>query len=217
MLKKERYNRFIDYFTEHLPAAETELHYTNEFELLVAVILSAQCTDKRVNMVTPHLFAAYPTADAMAEATHEDIFPYIRSISYPNNKSRHLDKMSKMLVNDFGGKVPADVNELQKLQGVGRKTANVVASVLYDIPTMPVDTHVFRVSERVGLTQNAKNPLQSEKQLVKYFPKDKLNIAHHWLILHGRYVCLARSPKCYKCGITEICKYFNKQKPFVNK
>ena len=217
MLKKERYSRFIDYFTEHLPTAETELHYTNEFELLVAVILSAQCTDKRVNMVTPNLFSAYPTAKVMAEATHEDIFPYIRSISYPNNKSKHLDKMSKMLLNDFGGKVPANVDLLQKLQGVGRKTANVVASVLYDIPTMPVDTHVFRVSERVGLTNNAKNPLQSEKQLVKYFPKNKLNIAHHWLILHGRYVCLARKPKCEKCGITDICKYFEKQKQFVNK
>lgn len=210
MLKKERYKRFIDYFTEHLPAAETELHYTNEFELLVAVILSAQCTDKRVNLVTPHLFSAYPTAEAMAEATNEEIFPYIRSISYPNNKAKHLDKMSKMLLNDFGGKVPADVDELQKLQGVGRKTANVVASVLYDIPTMPVDTHVFRVSERLGLTHNAKNPLQSEKQLVKHFPKDKLNIAHHWLILHGRYVCMARKPKCEDCGITDICKYFQK-------
>lgn len=217
MLKKERYSRFIDYFTEYLPAAETELHYTNDFELLVAVILSAQCTDKRVNMVTPHLFAAYPTAEAMAGATHEDIFPYISSVSYPNNKSKHLDKMSNMLVNDFGGKLPTNVDELQKLQGVGRKTANVVASILFDIPTMPVDTHVFRVSERVGLTQNAKNPLQSEKQLVKYFPKNKLKIAHHWLILHGRYVCLARKPKCEKCGITNICKYFEKQKLFVNK
>ena len=217
MLKKERYRRFINYFTKHLPAAETELHYTNEFELLVAVILSAQCTDKRVNMVTPNLFAAFPTVQAMAKATHEDIFPYIKSISFPKNKSKHLDKMSKMLLNDFGGKVPANVDLLQKLQGVGRKTANVVASVLYDIPTMPVDTHVFRVSERVGLTNNAKNPLQSEKQLVKYFPKNKLNIAHHWLILHGRYVCLARKPKCEKCGITDICKYFEKQKQFVNK
>ena len=217
MLKKERYRRFINYFKEHLPAAETELHYTNEFELLVAVILSAQCTDKRVNIVTPNLFAAFPTVQEMAKATHEDIFPYIKSISYPKNKSKHLDKMSKMLLNDFGGKVPANVDLLQKLQGVGRKTANVVASVLYDIPTMPVDTHVFRVSERVGLTNNAKNPLQSEKQLVKYFPKNKLNIAHHWLILHGRYVCLARKPKCEKCGITDICKYFQKQKLFVNK
>ena len=217
MLKKERYRRFINYFTEHLPAAKTELHYTNEFELLVAVILSAQCTDKRVNIVTPNLFAAFPTVQAMAKATHEDIFPYIKSISFPKNKSKHLDKMSKMLLNDFGGKVPANVDLLQKLQGVGRKTANVVASVLYDIPTMPVDTHVFRVSERVGLTNNAKNPLQSEKQLVKYFPKNKLNIAHHWLILHGRYVCLARKPKCEKCGITDICKYFEKQKQFVNK
>lgn len=212
MLKKQRFQRFIAYFTEHLPAAETELHYTNEFELLVSVILSAQCTDKRVNMVTPHLFSAYPTAEAMAEVTNEEIFPYIRSISYPNNKAKHLAAMSKMLVHDFGGVVPEDVDELQKLQGVGRKTANVVASVLYDIPTMPVDTHVFRVSERISLTQNAKNPLQSEKQLVKHFPKDKLNIAHHWLILHGRYVCTARKPKCAECGITDICKYFEKNK-----
>jgi endonuclease-3 len=217
MLKKERYKRFIAYFEKYLPAAETELHYTNEFELLIAVILSAQCTDKRVNMVTPKLFSAYPTAEAMAEATHEDIFPYIRSISYPNNKAKFLDKTSKMLVDKFKGKVPADVNELQTLQGVGRKTANVVASVLYDIPTMPVDTHVFRVSERIGLTQNAKNPLQSEKQLVKYFPKDKLNIAHHWLILHGRYTCLARKPKCDKCSLTSFCKFFDKQKKSVNK
>ena len=217
MLKKERYSRFIDYFTEHLPVAETELHYTNEFELLVAVILSAQCTDKRVNMVTPNLFATYPSAEVMAEATHEEIFPFIKSISYPNNKSKHLEKMSKMLVNDFGGKVPADVDDLQKLQGVGRKTANVVASVLYDIPTMPVDTHVFRVSERIGLTHNAKNPLQSEKQLVRHFPKNKLNIAHHWLILHGRYVCIARRPKCEKCGISDFCKYFEKQNQLVNK
>lgn len=217
MLKKERYKRFIAYFEKHLPTAETELHYTNEFELLIAVILSAQCTDKRVNMVTPKLFSAYPSAEAMAEATHEDIFPYIRSISYPNNKAKFLDKTSKMLVDKFKGKVPADVNELQTLQGVGRKTANVVASVLYDIPTMPVDTHVFRVSERIGLTQNAKNPLQSEKQLVKYFPKDKLNIAHHWLILHGRYTCLARKPKCDKCSLTSFCKFFDKQKKSVNK
>ena len=217
MLKKERYKRFIAYFEEHLPAAETELHYTNEFELLIAVILSAQCTDKRVNMVTPKLFSAYPTPEAMAEATHEDIFPYIRSISYPNNKAKFLDKTSKMLVDKFKGKVPSDVNELQTLQGVGRKTANVVASVLYDMPTMPVDTHVFRVSERIGLTHNAKNPLQSEKQLVKHFPKDKLNIAHHWLILHGRYTCLARKPKCDKCSLTSFCKFFDKQKKSVNK
>ena len=209
MLKKERYSRFIDYFTEHLPAAETELHYTNEFELLVAVILSAQCTDKRVNMVTPHLFAAYPQL-CNGRSNSRRYLPYI-GVSVTRITNQTFGKMSKMLVNDFGGKVPADVDELQKLQGVGRKTANVVASVLYNIPTMPVDTHVFRVSERVGLTQNAKNPLQSEKQLVKHFPKDKLNIAHHWLILHGRYVCLARSPKCEECGITDICKYFEKQ------
>lgn len=217
MLKKERYKRFIAYFEKHMPFAETELHYTNEFELLIAVILSAQCTDKRVNMVTPKLFSAYPTAEAMAEANHEDIFTYIRSISYPNNKAKFLDKTSKILVDKFKGKVPADLDELQTLPGVGRKTANVVASVLYDIPAMPVDTHVFRVSERIGLTQNAKNPLQSEKQLVKYFPKDKLNIAHHWLILHGRYTCLARKPKCDKCSLTSFCGFYDKQKKSVNK
>jgi endonuclease-3 len=212
MLKKERFKLFIDYFSEHLPAAETELHYTNEFELLVAVILSAQCTDKRVNMVGPHLFAAYPTAEAMSTATAEEIFHYIRSISYPNNKAKHLAGMARMLVHDFDAKVPADVDALQKLPGVGRKTANVVASVLYDIPTMPVDTHVFRVSERIGLTHQAKNPLQAEQQLVKHFPKDKLNIAHHWLILHGRYVCMARNPQCDSCGITHLCKYYGKKK-----
>lgn len=195
-----------------MPVAETELNYTNGFELLVAVILSAQCTDKRVNMVTPTLFAAFPNAELMALSSPDEIFHYIRTISYPNNKSKHLHKMANMLLGDFKGDIPASVDSLQLLPGVGRKTANVVASVLFDIPTMPVDTHVFRVSERIGLSKNAKNPLQTEKQLLKYFPTDKLNIAHHWLILHGRYVCLARKPKCHECGITDICDFFQKKR-----
>ena len=193
-----------------MPVAETELNYSNGFELLVAVILSAQCTDKRVNQVTPALFQAFPVPEVMALSSQDEIFHYIRSVSYPNNKSKHLVGMANMLVNDFNSKVPMTVDELQLLPGVGRKTANVVASVLYDVPTMPVDTHVFRVSERVGLTTRAKNPLESEKQLVKGFPKNKLNIAHHWLILHGRYVCLARRPKCNECGISSFCSYFKK-------
>jgi endonuclease-3 len=193
-----------------MPVAETELNYSNGFELLVAVILSAQCTDKRVNQVTPALFRAFPVPEVMALSSQDEIFHYIRSVSYPNNKSKHLVGMANMLVNDFNSKVPMTVDELQLLPGVGRKTANVVASVLYDVPTMPVDTHVFRVSERVGLTTRAKNPLESEKQLVKGFPKNKLNIAHHWLILHGRYVCLARKPKCNECGISSFCSYFKK-------
>ena len=211
MNRKKRFELFVDYFEEHMPVAETELLYTNGFELLVAVILSAQCTDKRVNMVTPTLFLAFPNAELMALSSPDEIFHYIRSISYPNNKSKHLHKMANMLISDFNGEVPKSVDSLQLLPGVGRKTANVVASVLYDVPTMPVDTHVFRVSDRVGLSKNAKNPLQTEKQLVKYFPNDKLNIAHHWLILHGRYVCLARKPKCHECGITDFCNFFQKK------
>jgi endonuclease-3 len=210
MTKKERFDLFVDYFEEHMPVAETELNYSNGFELLVAVILSAQCTDRRVNQVTPALFQAFPVPEVMALSSQDEIFHYIRSVSYPNNKSKHLVGMANMLVNDFNSKVPMTVDELQLLSGVGRKTANVVASVLYDVPTMPVDTHVFRVSERVGLTARAKNPLESEKQLVKGFPKNKLNIAHHWLILHGRYVCLARKPKCNECGISSFCSYFKK-------
>ena len=210
MTKKERFDLFVDYFEEHMPVAETELNYSNGFELLVAVILSAQCTDKRVNQVTPALFQAFPVPEVMALSSQDEIFHYIRSVSYPNNKSKYLVGMANMLVNDFNSKVPMTVDELQLLPGVGRKTANVVASVLYDVPTMPVDTHVFRVSERVGLTTRAKNPLESEKQLVKGFPKNKLNIAHHWLILHGRYVCLARKPKCNECGISSFCSYFKK-------
>jgi len=210
MKREERYQKFIAYFSEHQPIAETELVYENPYQLLVSVILSAQCTDKRVNMTTPALFKAFPTAEVMAASTQEEVFQYIKSISYPNNKAKHLVGMAKMLVHDFGGVVPADVDELQKLPGVGRKTANVIASVVFNQASMPVDTHVFRVAARIGLTINAKTPRAAEDQLVHHLPKDKIPIAHHWLILHGRYVCLARKPKCPECGITGICKYYEK-------
>ncbi len=206
----ERYRHILDYFEKNVPRAETELEYNNPFELLVAVILSAQCTDKRVNLVTPALLRDYPTAEAMACATPETIFPYIRSISYPNNKAKHLVGMAQKLTKDFGGIVPSQVKELESLPGVGRKTANVIASVIYDQPTMAVDTHVFRVSNRLGLTNNSKNPLQSEKQLIKFIPEHLVPKAHHWLILHGRYVCLARTPKCNECPLTVYCKYYQK-------
>jgi len=208
MTKKERFEKVIDYFSTHQPIAETELQYGNPYELLVAVILSAQCTDKRVNMVTPALFKAFPVPEVLAAATSDEVFQYIRSISYPNNKAKHLVGMAKMLVSDFKGVVPSTIEELQKMPGVGRKTANVIASVVYEKPAMAVDTHVFRVSARLGLTTNAKTPLETEKQLVKYIPEDKIAIAHHWLILHGRYICVARSPKCDECPLTAWCKYF---------
>jgi endonuclease-3 len=208
--RKERFQKVLDYFTKHRPVAETELEYTNPYELLVAVILSAQCTDKRVNMTMPALLEAFPTPEVMAAAKPEEIFPYIKSISYPNNKSKHLAGMARMLVNDFKGVVPSDINELMKLPGVGRKTANVIASVVFNLPALAVDTHVFRVSARLGLTKNAKNPLQTEKQLVKYIPEEKIPIAHHWLILHGRYICVARNPKCGECGLRPYCEYYNK-------
>jgi len=213
MSRKERFEKVIEYFSTHNPSAETELEYTNPYELIVSVILSAQCTDKRVNMTTPALFRKFPTVEHLAHSTSEEVFPLIRSISYPNNKAKHLVGMAKMLVNDFGGGVPSSVDELQKLPGVGRKTANVVASVVYDKPTMAVDTHVFRVSARLGLTVGAKNPLQTEMQLVKYIPEDKIAIAHHWLILHGRYVCVARNPKCPECGLKPFCKYYSTLPP----
>ncbi len=210
MTRKERYQKVLDYFTKHRPVAETELEYTNPYELLVAVILSAQCTDKRVNMTMPALVEAFPTAEVMAEATPEEIFPYIKSISYPNNKAKHLAAMARMLVKDFKGVVPDNINDLMKLPGVGRKTANVVASVIYDVPAIPVDTHVFRVSARLGLTKSAKNPYQTEMQLMKFIPEEKLGIAHHWLILHGRYTCVARNPKCGECGLRPYCEYYNR-------
>lgn len=208
MLKKERYQEFVAYFSQHQPQAETELHYSNPFELLIAVILSAQCTDKRINQITPKLFERYPTPESLAASTAEEVFTYIRSVSYPNNKSKHLVGMAKILVEEFGGIVPEDVKDLQKMPGVGRKTANVIASVIYNAPTMAVDTHVFRVSNRLGLTSAAKTPLAVEKQLTKYLPQDKIHIAHHWLILHGRYVCIARNPKCEICPISYFCKYY---------
>ncbi len=210
MTKKERYEHILKYFEENVKDAETELHYGNPFELLVAVSLSAQCTDKRVNMVTPKLFKDFPTPEVMANSSSDEIFNYIRSISYPNNKAKHLVGMAKMLVEQFNSEVPDNIEDLQKLPGVGRKTANVIVSVIHQAPAMAVDTHVFRVSARLGLTTNAKTPLAAEKQLVKFIPKDKIHVAHHWLILHGRYTCLARSPKCEECALTSYCKYFKK-------
>ena len=212
MLKAERFKKVIEYFSKNVPVAETELVYKTPYQLLVAVILSAQCTDKRVNMITPEFFKKYPDAEKLAKAAVKDIFALIKSCSYPNNKARNLSGMAKMLVKDFKSVVPSDVDEMQKLPGVGRKTANVIAAVVYKKPTMAVDTHVFRVSARIGLTTNAVNPLQTEKQLIKYIPEDKIALAHHWLILHGRYVCTARKPKCDECGIREYCKYFEKIK-----
>lgn len=212
MKLQERYEGVIAWFKEHMPVAESELEYDTPFALLVAVILSAQCTDKRVNMTTPALLARFPDAFAMSEATLEDIFGLIKSISYPNNKARHLLEMSRKLVADFGGVVPADMELLQTLPGVGRKTANVIMAVAFGKPAMPVDTHVFRVSDRIGLVTNAKTPLETEKQLVKHFPQELLSLAHHWLILHGRYVCTARSPKCGECGIRIYCRYYGKKK-----
>ena len=208
MTKKQRYNYIIDYFSKHNPNAASELKYENAYQLLVAVILSAQCTDKRVNMVTPSLLKAYPTPNDLKEASIEDIFRFIKSVSYPNNKAKHLKGMAEVLVDDFQGVVPDNINDLQKLPGVGRKTANVITSVIFNKPTMAVDTHVFRVSNRIGLVTNAKTPLETEKQLVKNISEDIIPLAHHWLILHGRYVCIARKPKCEQCGISEVCKYF---------
>ena len=208
MLRKERYRLFIEYFSENQPNAETELHYTNPFELLVAVILSAQCTDKRINTITPKLFERFPEPESLAQASSDEVFTYIRSVSYPNNKSKHLVGMAKVLVNEFDGIVPSDIANLQKMPGVGRKTANVIASVVFNAPAMAVDTHVFRVANRLGLCIKATTPLAVEKQLVKYLPNKKIFIAHHWLILHGRYICVARSPKCQICPLTHFCKYF---------
>jgi endonuclease-3 len=216
MLKKERYQQFVTHFAAKQPDAETELHYNNPYQLLVAVILSAQCTDKRINQVTPALFQRFPDARALADVTPDIVFDYIRSVSYPNNKAKHLVGMAKMLVNDFNNQVPSDVKELQKLPGVGRKTANVIASVVYNAPAMAVDTHVFRVSRRIGLT-NGKTVLAVEKDLVKNLPEELIYIAHHWLILHGRYVCVARSPKCSICEITHMCRYYERiTKPTKN-
>jgi endonuclease-3 len=208
MTKKERFAFVLAYFEKHAPNAETELIYDNPYQLLVAVILSAQCTDKRVNMTTPAIFERYPDVYALSRATFDELFPYIRSISYPNNKTKHLIGMAQKVVEEFNGEIPATVAELVTLPGVGRKTANVITSVVHQQPNMAVDTHVFRVSARLGLTTNAKTPLQTEQQLLLLIPREKVHIAHHWLILHGRYICLARSPKCGECGLRPVCKYY---------
>jgi len=210
MTTKERYRFFIDYFLQHAPDAETELIYDDPFQLLVSVILSAQCTDKRVNLTTPYIFEKYPDALSMSKASFDDLFPLIKSISYPNNKTKHLMGMSKMLLNKFNGEVLMTVDELVQLPGVGRKTANVITSVIDNQPNMAVDTHVFRVSARIGLTTNAKTPLAAEKQLVQNLPEPYVHIAHHWLILHGRYICTARKPRCSECGLYSICKFVKK-------
>lgn len=210
MKKKEKFQLVLDYFQTQIPEAETELLYDNPFQLLVAVVLSAQCTDKRVNMTTPAIFARYPDAHALAQATFDELFPLIRSISYPNNKTKHLIGLANRLINDFSGEVPMTVDELVTLPGVGRKTANVITSVIDQQPNMAVDTHVFRVSARLGLTTRAKTPLQTEKQLIAHIPVEMVHKAHHWLILHGRYTCLARNPKCAPCGLKAVCLYYKK-------
>jgi endonuclease-3 len=210
--KKERFSAVVSYFESAMPVAETELVYQSPYQLLVAVILSAQCTDKRVNMITPPFFQVFPDAESLAKASVDQVFELIKSCSYPNNKAKNLVGMAKTLVHEFKGTVPSDIDELQKMPGVGRKTANVIASVVFNLPAMAVDTHVFRVSNRIGLTTNSRTPLETEKQLVKYIPQDKLVIAHHWLILHGRYVCIARKPKCAECGIKNFCKYYTNLK-----
>ncbi len=211
MRKKERYDRILSTFEEIMPEPKTELHYDTPFHLLLAVILSAQCTDKRVNMVTPALFDAYPDPASLAAATEEDVYPYIKSVTFPNNKTRHLLKAARMLVEDFNSEMPSDIDNLMKLPGVGRKTANVMLAVVWDKAAMPVDTHVFRVSNRIGFTTDSPNPLATEKELVKNIPQEKLSNAHHWLILHGRYVCTARNPKCGECVIADWCATHEKK------
>jgi endonuclease-3 len=210
MTKKERYRFVISYFLEHAPNAETELVYDSTFQLLVAVILSAQCTDKRVNLTTPAIFEKYPTIEALSQAAYDELFNLIKSISYPGNKTRHLMGMGKMVVEKFKGQIPLTVDELQELPGVGRKTANVITSVVDNQPNIAVDTHVFRVAARIGLTTNAKTPLETEKQLLKYLPTEFVSVSHHWLILHGRYVCVARKPKCEECALKPACNYYRK-------
>lgn len=210
MKTSERFKHILAWFEANMPVAESELNYRNPYELLVAVMLSAQCTDKRVNMVTPALFEAYPTPELLAKATSDEVFEYVKSVSYPRSKAEHLVAMAQRLVEVYHGEVPDTIEELQTMQGVGRKTANVVCAVIWNQPTMAVDTHIFRVSERTGLTTGSKNPLQTERQLVKYIPAEVIPKAHHWLLLHGRYVCQARKPKCEQCGIAEFCRFFEK-------
>ena len=211
MTTKQRFEHILAWFEANMPVAESELVFANPFQCLMAVMLSAQCTDKRVNMVTPALFAAYPTPESLAKASSDEVFEYVKSVSYPRSKAEHLVQMAQRLVEVYHGVVPDNIDDLQTLQGVGRKTANVVCAVIWNQPTMAVDTHIFRVSERLGLTTNSKNPLQTEKQLVKYIPASVIPKAHHWLLLHGRYVCQARKPKCEACGIREFCRFFNKK------
>lgn len=209
---KDRFEKIIAHFEKEMPEAQTELNYTNPYELLVAVVLSAQCTDKRVNMLTPAFFKKFPTVNDLANASIEEVFELIKSCSYPNNKSKHLYNAANMIVDEFNGEIPDNAKDLQKLPGVGRKTANVMLSVVFNTPAMAVDTHVFRVSARLGLTKKAKTPEETEKQLVKYIPEEKLSIAHHWLILHGRYVCIARKPLCKECKLKELCAFYDKSK-----
>ena len=208
MTKKERYEKVIEWFSETMPSPTTELHYDSPFHLLLAVILSAQCTDKRVNMVTPALFEAFPDPKSLAESTEEHVYSFIKSVTFPNNKTRHLIRAAKILTEEFGGEMPSDIDGLMRLPGVGRKTANVMLAVVWNKAAMAVDTHVFRVSNRIGLTTNSKTPFSTEKTLVKYFPEDILATAHHWLILHGRYVCKSRNPDCDNCGLTHACKTY---------
>jgi len=214
MKKKERFEKVIDYFSQAMPVAKTELDYTNPYELIVAVILSAQCTDKRVNLITPEFYKYFPKVESLAGADQEQVFQLIKSCSYPNNKAKHLLGMARMLVDQFNGNVPDTIEELQQLPGVGRKTANVILSVAFQKPAMAVDTHVFRVAARLGLTSGAKNPYETEMQLIRHIPEEKIPLAHHWFILHGRNVCSARKPGCSQCGITHLCRYYeNKEKP----
>lgn len=211
MTKKQRFTYVMDWFLENAESSETELHYANNYQLLVAVILSAQCTDKRVNLISPRVFEAFPTPEVMAASSPDEVFEYIKSCSYPNNKAKNLVGMAKKLVSDFNGEVPSTIDDLLTIPGVGRKTANVMLSVAFDLPAMAVDTHVFRVSNRIGLTDNSKSPFETERELVKYIPKELLTRAHHWLILHGRYICIARKPKCGICGLRDWCKYYQRE------
>jgi endonuclease-3 len=211
MTKKQRFAYVMDWFLENAESSETELHYANNYQLLVAVILSAQCTDKRVNLISPRVFEAFPTPEVMAASSPDEVFEYIKSCSYPNNKAKNLVGMARKLVSDFNGEVPSTIDDLLTIPGVGRKTANVMLSVAFDLPAMAVDTHVFRVSNRIGLTDNSKSPLETERELVKHIPEKLLTRAHHWLILHGRYICIARKPKCGICGLRDWCRYYQRE------